>query len=94
MKRLIPGARVGGAGVAPPSPAPPCCLDALGPYRGPCGICGGPDARHRLADAIADRLRAGESAEAVALDYEVQAGVVCAISECYIRAPHTHGASA
>ena len=29
MKRLIPGARVGGAGVAPPAPAPPGCMLGL-----------------------------------------------------------------
>ena len=44
-------------------------FDALEPFHGPCGICGGPDARHRVVDAIASRLRAGESVESVAEDY-------------------------
>ena len=32
-------------------------LDALEPYRGPCGICGGPDQRHRLWDAVEEAHR-------------------------------------
>lgn len=44
-------------------------LDLLGPHPGPCGICGGPDARHRMADAIVERVQAGEPAERVAADY-------------------------
>lgn len=31
-------------------------LDLVGPFRGPCGICGGPDARHRTADVIVERI--------------------------------------
>lgn len=37
----------------------------------PCGICGGPDAEHRVRDAIASRLRAGESERDVARDYRL-----------------------
>lgn len=47
-------------------------LDLLGPYRGPCGFCDGPDARHRVADAITGQLCAGADAEAVAGDYVSQ----------------------
>jgi len=32
-------------------------LDSRWPARGPCGICGGPDARHRLWDAIETSIR-------------------------------------
>jgi len=32
-------------------------LDRRWPRRGPCGICGGPDARHRLWDAIETSIR-------------------------------------
>lgn len=39
------------------------------PYRGACGLCGGPDARHRVLDAIADAVRAGEDPETVAEDH-------------------------
>lgn len=35
-------------------------LDALMPPAGPCGICGGPDQRHRLIDAIRENARAGD----------------------------------
>jgi hypothetical protein len=34
-------------------------LDRMRPPYGPCGICGGPDARHRLWDAIEGTVRLG-----------------------------------
>ena len=43
-------------------------LDDYFPPCGPCGICGGPDKRHRLWDAIRDRFRAGETAREIADD--------------------------
>ena len=46
-------------------------IDDYFPPCGPCGICGGPDGRHRLFDAIRDRYRAGESAAAIAEDLDV-----------------------
>ena len=46
-------------------------LDDLWPPRGPCGFCGGPDARHRIFDVIRDRRAAGESISALADDYRV-----------------------
>lgn len=46
-------------------------FDALGPHRGPCGLCGDPDRRHRVADAIVDRVRAGDSEEDCADDFGV-----------------------
>lgn len=46
-------------------------FDWVGPYRGPCGVCGGPDARHRTADAILDRVAAGGDRADVAADYEI-----------------------
>lgn len=51
-------------------------LDLIGPYRGPCGLCGGPDARHRTLDTIRDRLWAGEDAQSVAEDYVMDVAVV------------------
>ncbi|MGH2595812.1 MAG: hypothetical protein ACRDH7_07590, partial [Actinomycetota bacterium] len=36
---------------------------------GDCAFCGFPDAGHRVWDAIAERVRAGESERAVAADY-------------------------
>ena len=42
----------------------------LGPFAGPCLICGNcPDRRHRVADAIAGALSAGEDPALVAEDY-------------------------
>ncbi len=37
----------------------------------PCAFCGHPDARHRVWDAIRDRFLAGESLEALRLDYGI-----------------------
>lgn len=51
------------------------------PWRGPCGLCGGPDARHRILDAIADAVRAGEPAAGVADTYELPLAVVCFIAD-------------
>jgi len=35
----------------------------------PCGLCGYPDSRHRVVDAITERLFAGDDPGAVADDY-------------------------
>ncbi len=45
--------------------------DAFGPHRGPCGLCGCPDARHREADAMVSRYLAGDELRLIAYDYEV-----------------------
>ena len=45
-------------------------IDRWFPELGPCGICGtGLDQRHRVLDAICDRVSAGEAEEDVAADY-------------------------
>jgi hypothetical protein len=44
-------------------------LSAVGSYAGPCECCGGPDSRHRVADAITDRVIAGEAASSVAREF-------------------------
>lgn len=44
-------------------------LDLLGPFRGDCGLCSWPDARHRQADAILGSLQAGEDPEVTAVEY-------------------------
>ncbi len=36
---------------------------------GPCAFCGHPDARHRVADAVVERVKAGEPIDEVAHDY-------------------------
>ena len=37
---------------------------------GECALCGYPDAGHRVWDAVADRLRAGETLEEACADYD------------------------
>lgn len=46
-------------------------LDAHFPPRGPCALCGHPDARHRLWDAMLGRANYGATAAQIAEDYEV-----------------------
>ena len=55
-------------------------VDAAIPYSGPCGFCGGPEARHRVLDAIAERVHAGEPVADVAADYQQPEAVVAAIA--------------
>ena len=38
--------------------------------QGPCAICGGPYAAHRLIDTQMERVAAGDHIEAVADDYD------------------------
>jgi hypothetical protein len=65
-------------------------LDAypeLGPVS-PCGLCGsGLPQRHRMVDAIAGRLAAGEGEEDVAADYLFSLEVVAAIRAWMVRWP-------
>lgn len=49
------------------------------PFRGPCGFCGGPDARHRLWDAILDRHRAGDSVADLAQEFAFPVEAVLAL---------------
>jgi hypothetical protein len=58
-------------------------IDAAVPYSGPCGLCGGIEARHRVLDAIAERVRAGEPVADVAEDYGKTEAVVAAIAACW-----------
>lgn len=44
---------------------------AIGPHRGKCGLCGCPDARHRIADAMVSRYLAGDDLQLIANDYDV-----------------------
>lgn len=43
--------------------------DEIGPYNGPCGLCGGPDQRHRVADAMTERWLAGEDFDDLAGEF-------------------------
>lgn len=64
-------------------------LDAYFPRLGPCGICGTPglDQRHRVVDAIAERLAAGEGPEEVAEDYGLTVGAAEAVLAWAARWP-------
>lgn len=54
-------------------------LTLLGTVQSPCGMCGHPDQRHRVAEAIAERVAAGEDAQAVWRDYKEGSGQVHAL---------------
>lgn len=56
-------------------------IDAAVPYSGPCAFCGGIEARHRVLDAITERVRAGEPTADVADDYRKPLAVVEAIAD-------------
>ena len=47
-------------------------LERLDPFRGPCGICGGPDARHRVWES----LRTPNTAAVAARWMSVSVGLV------------------
>lgn len=58
-------------------------LDAFFPKRGQCQLCGQPglDQRHRVVDAIADRLDAGEPADEVAAGYDLPLRAVAVVAQ-------------
>jgi uncharacterized protein (DUF433 family) len=64
-------------------------LDAFFPPLGPCGICGTPglNQRHRVVDAIAGRLEAGEDPDEVAEDYGISEEAVDAVAGWAARWP-------
>ena len=55
-------------------------LDAFFPMTSPCGLCGsGLPQRHRMVDAIAGALEAGETEQDVAEELRVPLGAVKAV---------------
>lgn len=64
-------------------------LDVFFPRLGPCGVCGvrGLDQRHRVVEAIAGMLAAGEDLDVVAEEYGVTAGAVAAVAEWAAKWP-------
>ena len=54
-------------------------LDVFFPPRGPCGLCGHHDARHRIWDAMIGRSSAGESVKDLASDYDLTPAAVQAV---------------
>lgn len=65
-ERVATGGGVTDGGTPPPFPA---IIEREMPQTGPCGLCGGPDARHRVLDAIWGGASAGDSALSLADDY-------------------------
>lgn len=51
-------------------------LSAFGPPAGPCALCGLPDKRHRILEAVAENVRAGDSPAFVAEAYGVSLAAV------------------
>jgi hypothetical protein len=51
-------------------------LAMFGPPAGACAFCALPDKRHRLLEAVAENVRAGDSVESVADDYDVSEDAV------------------
>lgn len=64
-----------------PEPVTPSWVDEFMPPIGPCGLCGGPDARHRVIEVMVERVRAGDSVASVAEDYGYAEAVVRRLME-------------
>lgn len=64
-------------------------IDRWFPRLGPCGICGVPgvDQRHRVIEAIADAVNAGDGEEDVAADYGIPIEAVRACADWAARHP-------
>lgn len=62
-------------------------LDVLPWPATPCGFCGWMPQRHRMIDAIAGMLTAGEDAETVAYEYDVPSGQVAVVASWMTRWP-------
>lgn len=64
-------------------------LDAFGPPLGPCGLCSVPglNQRHRMVDAVAGMLDAGEDPEAAACEYQVPLPAVEVVATWMIKYP-------
>lgn len=61
-------------------------LALVGPPVGPCGYCRNPDARHRVADAIAARFDSGDPVDVLVEDYGVPSDTVHQLAESWPRA--------
>jgi hypothetical protein len=60
-------------------------IDRYFKFRGRCGVCGGPDARHRVIDSIAERLAAGEYPDVIAQEFGVPVEGVHAVLAATIK---------
>lgn len=64
-------------------------LDERWPHRGPCGLCGGPDARHRLWDSMDVHGRL-EGVAVAARDFGVSTADIRLVIETYVKARRQH----
>ena len=53
------------------------------PFTGACGMCGGPDSRHRTLDTIKERFDAGELVTDLVYDYGLSSDVILYIVRHY-----------
>ena len=60
--------------------------DLIGPFSGPCGLCGHPDRRHRIADALVSLTLAGEAPEDISADHEMPVESVIAVTSTGVAA--------
>ena len=58
-------------------------LDRIWPACGPCGICGGPDKRHRLWDALEGQARSTDGPEGTAKWMDVPLAHVLTVMAAY-----------
>ena len=82
-------ARAAGAGPDIPRRPRPAAMDARWPYRGECGICGGPDARHRLWDAV-DTSGRMDGVKRAASDYGMSVADVRLVMDEFAEARRQH----
>ncbi len=82
---MSPDPRIALAVAAHSDPA----LDGVMPAIGPCGLCGVPGLpqRHRVIDAVAGMLEAGECPEDIAEDYGLTVEAVGVVREWMGRWP-------
>jgi len=65
-------------------------LERLRPPYGPCGICGGPDARHRMWDAMEGQSRTSDGITGTAIDLCVTKSEIRAVRAAYDEARRLH----
>jgi len=71
-------------------PGPDARLDAYEPFRGPCGMCGCPDARHRMWDALDGQARSPDGIRGTARWMGVPVAYVRDVVRAYDEARRRH----
>lgn len=65
----------------------PAAVEAAWVRRGPCGLCGYRDARHRIWDSILSRRRGGDELDDLAQDYDVPLAAIVSLIQWWRRHP-------